>query len=574
MVSPGNFIGNYRILTQLLHDTSSSSYLAEHTSLSSVPVVITLWHDIMFITSEDCIAFKRQSEFASSQESTRVLPIIDSGTKENSPYIVTVYNDKALNLLRNYVTRINQATQAAKQQHPNNSHALVKAFLHVLSESTEKNDAALASLAGNSSCSFQQSISENGPHGPQKRSSMGSRSLQNSRWKTWTLVAFLLVVVVGSGMFLFTVLPATAATVTITPARDEFIQTYHVAVVQGNPRNLQVKGHVVSYASPQQSQTVTVTGKGHHDATQATGMLTISQVHFYSPSDAGTPIDASVIDSTSGVSIAIDHSFDGSEGGSVTVSAHATNPGSGGNISAYNIDGIYYIDSIINGVPTGTHIGTAYVQNPQDFTGGQDARDYTFLQQLDIDGVANRLEGQLTPDAQTKAKQLIQPGEMWVKDIQCSPNVTANHNVNDETGDTTINVIITCSGEVVSAQAMLLSAVDAHKADAIARFGNGYRLVGDIITGTPIQSSPVDMTYTIRTDGIWVFLYDLAQKQQIAQLIAGRSQINATNLLLEHKDIHQVVIHTNGGLGSALPTSPRNIRIILITITGLHANNR
>ena len=67
-------------------------------------------------------------------------------------------------------------------------------------------------------------------------------------------------------------------------------------------------------------------------------------------------------------------------------------------------------------------------------------------------------------------------------------------------------------------------------------------------------------------DGIWVFQYDLAQKRQIAQLIAGRSQINATNLLLEHKDIHQVVIHTNGGLGSALPTSPRNIRIILISM--------
>jgi hypothetical protein len=265
--------------------------------------------------------------------------------------------------------------------------------------------------------------------------------------------------------------------------------------------------------------------------------------------------------------------FTAIEGGTTTVNATAKTAGQAGNIGAYDINGLYdiYLYSSQYDV-FGTKIGTAYLQNPSAFTGGQDAYDYKYVQRQDIDGVVNTLSGQLMPDAQKQAQQQQQSDEQFVHDIACSNVVNSDHKVQDQADSVTVTVQVTCSAIAYKKQDLLTAAINAQKADEITRLGTSYRLSGAITTGTPAlvpTSQEGSAIYGVPTDGIWVFQIDAAQQQAIALAIAGRSQQAAIDQLLQRKGIKNVAIATAGSIGTALPTSPGSIKCVVVRVPGL-----
>ena len=557
MIEPSNFIDNYRILKKVAVSNLSSTYIAEHTPVSTTPILITLWHGIQFTTSEDTQTFLKKAKHGVIFRNQQRIPILDAQLYHQSPYIVTAFNEQASATLDTHTKFIDHVVDNRRALHPDEPHASIDAFLYMFCTSSNTNltfDFLTANKATSTAPHIAIGLKQWQPKPPSRRIYIIAS------------IVLLLVLLIGGTAFLVNSLPANTATVTITPQSERITHTYAISLVTGNPTTGQVKEHAISYTTPSQSQTVPATGQIHHDATKAQGQVEVSQIHLFNSSDNNSSVGPSNILANDGTVITID-AFTATEGGSLTVNASAAAGGQAGNISPLDINGL---DSISN--TQGTQIGFAYIQNTNAFTGGQDASDSKYVQQQDIDGAANPLAAQLTPTAQQQAQQQLQPSEQLVQDITCSNTVNTDHQAQDTADTVTVTVQVTCTGIAYNPQDLLTAAINAQKADETTRHVTTYQLSGAITTGTPqlstsSQSDPV--IYQVPTDGIWVFQIDKTQQQELAQSIAGRSQQDATNQLLQNKGIKSVVITTTGNPGSPLPTSPDNIKFTIVPIPGL-----
>ena len=385
------------------------------------------------------------------------------------------------------------------------------------------------------------------------------------RWKLIALIAFIVLLVGGSAPFLIfwltTVLPATGATVTVTPVRQHLSKNYTMYAVTGAPdvAQNQTQARVLSVTTKAQSKTVKATGTGHQDAAQAEGKVTIS------PISGTVPVGNLQIPGNSGVNVIVDVTKSISSG-SQAFDAYAVKTGSGGNIPAYDIDSSYQL--VVNANVK------FYAQNTQAFTGGQDAHDYTFVEQSDIDGAATPLVDQLTSDAQTAVQQQVQANEQFASTPECTPNIKANHKANDRVTAVTVTVTVTCKGEVYNAQAAQPLASGLLKGDAASQLGAHYALIGDMVIGTP-QAVTTDehgtVTLNVSAEGTWVYQFSDAQKHSFAQLIAGKSLADAQTLLRKQEGINKVSISTTGGWGHALPTSVNDIKFTIVAAPGSQA---
>jgi Baseplate J-like protein len=159
------------------------------------------------------------------------------------------------------------------------------------------------------------------------------------------------------------------ATVTIIPASQ----------TQTLSGRLQL-GRVLSPLTITQAQTIPTTGIGHQSAKSATGLVTFYNGQFQSVMIAA----GTIFTGTSGVQISTDHEATIPAGhppsyGQASVQAHAVNPGSQGNIPAYDINQVCCAASV-------------FAKNTEVFTGGQDARTYTTVTQDDIHNLSTVLK--------------------------------------------------------------------------------------------------------------------------------------------------------------------------------------
>ena len=146
-------------------------------------------------------------------------------------------------------------------------------------------------------------------------------------------------------------------------------------------------GRVLNPITLSQSQTVPTTGHGHQDAKQATGELT-----FYNGQSSQVTIPAgTMVTGNDGAQIITDQDATIPPAnqtipptcGQTTVSAHAKDPGTRGNISTGDINQSCCATSIL-------------VQNTAPFYGGQDARDFQTVTKTDITNAATPLQATVT----------------------------------------------------------------------------------------------------------------------------------------------------------------------------------
>ncbi len=359
-----------------------------------------------------------------------------------------------------------------------------------------------------------------------------------------------------------------SATVTITPASSDLTNTYEIFGVTGtpDPSQRQVQARQLSSTSPTQSRTVNATGVMQTSGIQATGTITFYNGAFKDQQvNGGTTFILA-----SGVRIVTDRSVDipaastppNSHAGSASVSAHAAAIGPAGNIAALTIDGTCCSTD-----------GSIFAKNIAAFSGGQDPQNFTVVSQSDIDGAAKPLENALTPEAQNTVKSQIHPNEKLVNSLQCTPNVTSDHNAGDRATNVTVTVKVTCSGEVYDQQAAQLIASNLLKQQAAKTPGPGYALVGDLTTKVTqvMVTDPKKGTLLlqVKAEGIWVFQFSDAQKQALANLIAGKSKQNALALLVKQPGIAKADIVVSGGDGNTLPADPTQITIVVQSVPGL-----
>ena len=345
---------------------------------------------------------------------------------------------------------------------------------------------------------------------------------------------------------------STTAVVTITPKSQTVSNTFAIVAVTGtpDPTKREVKARILTATSPTQSKTVT--SSGSIPGTRATGTL-----NFLNTSNSSKSFGSVTLRGASGVSVTFNGPITVSAiPGSLTVTGFAVNVGSAGNIGALDI--------------SGSCCATGITVKNGGFGGGQNPQPNSVVLQSDINGAADALTATLTPVAQSDLQKQVKANEQVVPGtMKCAKSTfTANHVAGDHAPNVTVTVAITCKEEVYDQQAALTMAANLLKTQASKDPGPAYALTGNIVTAVT-KATVVDAKGTVSllvsAQGVWVYLFSDAVKQDFKNHIANMSQQNAMKYLLSQPGVSDVRIVISSG--TTLPDAA-HITIEIVAIPG------
>ncbi len=348
---------------------------------------------------------------------------------------------------------------------------------------------------------------------------------------------------------------ANSTTVTLVPDSKTENNNYLIRGVQSNPdaNKQEVLARVVTVSSASQSKTVSATGVRQTQATAASGTIT-----FYNSLPTSQTIAITPFTLASGVKFennanAVVPAANLPTTGFITVNAHAITLGSRGNIGARAYNGACCTTGVtaINGA----------------FSGGQDAQNYTFVQQGDIQGAVNALQPALLGDAEAALKANIHSGEQVAGNTTCSPNTTSDHNAGDRVASVTVTVKVTCQTQVYDQKGTLALVTNLLTAKATNDYGTDYALVGNVVTQAKVQNvSNGIVNLLVSAKGIWAYQFTTARQLELKKLIAGRSSSDAITILKSQKGVADASLNPNSG---TLPTNLDSIKFVIQAVTGL-----
>ncbi|HEX4204960.1 MAG TPA: baseplate J/gp47 family protein [Ktedonobacteraceae bacterium] len=363
------------------------------------------------------------------------------------------------------------------------------------------------------------------------------------------------------------IVPGTTApaTVTITPDSKVVSNSYVIlGVTNGKADNNQRQVNARTLTSQPQSQTKTITGSGHNQvpAARARGRLTFFNGSFTSFSvSAGERFNAgNGVFVTNDTLVTIPAAVPGGNQGSASVEAHATNAGSVGNVAAGSISGTCCTAS-----------NSVFVHNSAAFSGGQDAKNYNFVQQGDVNAFVNGVKEQLTTKANDSLKSSLKSGEQLAAATNCPAQVNTSAPIGDLGRDvptTNATVSVTCKSMAYDQAGMTSIVSKLLQSKATTDAGPGYALKGNIVVHPQVQSMTANgsVTLLVSAQGLWVYQFTAQQKQQLAKQIAGKSTNDAKTLLASQAGVHNVSISVNN---SVLPNDANQISMVVQDVPGL-----
>lgn len=331
------------------------------------------------------------------------------------------------------------------------------------------------------------------------------------------------------------------ATVTIIPKSQTVTMT---GIVQ--------LGRVLQPLTISQSQTTPTTGKGHQDVRAATGT-----VMFYNGQQTSqTVAQGTVFTGSDGVSIETTQSAIIPPGnpntgyGTVTVTAQAVEAGSKGNIQAGDVN---------------TPIALAVFVKNNQFTGGQNARDFPTVNQQDINKLSTSLKKAVAQSMQAALQGQLTPDEQ-VFMLPCSPTVTSDHQPGQEAAAVNITLSETCSAVAYNEEALHVQATALLITQATKQIGAKYTLVGAIHV-TIRQAIVVHRTPSLvfSAQGEWVYGVTNAQQQVLKSLIAGKTKQQALQTLAHLPGIVKAAIGDRDDT-TRLPRNPALIHLVILVM--------
>jgi hypothetical protein len=385
-------------------------------------------------------------------------------------------------------------------------------------------------------------------------------------WRLLILSGVILLVLLGMGLFLsrpvLNLFFPPTATVTIVPLSQQLQHTYPMMAVLGvpDPSKNQVDARALYANSQTQSQTVKASGQGHIAGQQAQGTLV-----FYNASTARQTVPAGTITfASNGVAVVNDDTLtlpplDPAAGPSaITDSAHTVNVGSSQNMPAYALNNQLCC------------AGSVYVSNTEPFFGGQDAQTFSYVQQSDIDAVSTALSVSLGRQAAMALQGQVRANERMVGAPRCMPQVRSNHQAGDRASSVSVDVVISCVGEVYDMQAVQVLASRDLTQDATTSPGPAYISVGAILTqvAKAIPDSQGNIALVVNAVGIWAYQFSDARRAHLAGLITNKESQDAQALLLRQAGVRRVTITLTGVGVTTLPGDTRHITVAVEAVQG------
>jgi serine/threonine protein kinase len=342
--------------------------------------------------------------------------------------------------------------------------------------------------------------------------------------------------------------PATimgGTTVTITPASQRIANTYTILAITNGTPDANQRQIAARTLSAQQAQTKTINGTGHNQvpATAAKGIVTFTN----GSANTFTVAAGSLLPAGNGVSVTIDTpavipAANPPNLGKITVPAHTTTSGANANIPPNSVNGTC--------CTTGNFI---YARNTAAFTGGQDAKNYTFVQKSDVDAFVNAVKPQLMQQANNALSAQLQAGEQLAQPAACQANVQNDNPIGDQGQNipsTNAAVTVTCKATAYDQNGLRSLVTNLLQQQASVSIGPHYALQGPITVHTQNQQINQDNSVTLLIDayGTWIYQFSSDQRQQLARLIAGKSADAARMLLEQQAGIRNVTIATSSGV--------------------------
>lgn len=382
-------------------------------------------------------------------------------------------------------------------------------------------------------------------------------ALPGSRFPLFAKVIYVLFVVsllvaVGN---LFSLAFLQSVTVTIVASVKPITATHTLQVVTGIPTSeSQVQARQLTPITLSQTTTVAATGTAHQEPTYAIGYLTFyngqfTQVHI----PAGTQLTASdgtaLVTNQTVIIPAVDASATPPAIGQATVAAHALYMGSAGNISAFSINGPCCTTSVL-------------VKNTQAFTGGQDARTFTIVRQSDITNAATTLKQSLSQSMQGAVNAQVQKGEALLP-VSCSPTVSSDKQPGDEATSIHVSASETCNGQVYN-KAHLLQTLQHQFITTVAQqLGKGFSLIDRVRVSLSTSYTSQGMFLAVTCLGVWGYVPNGQQQEEIKQQLAGKTQDQAAHTLTTLSGIQSFTINTHE---RKLPNDPNRIQLVFLYV--------
>ena len=278
-------------------------------------------------------------------------------------------------------------------------------------------------------------------------------------------------------------------------------------------------GRVLQPITISQSQTVPTTGRGHQDARAATGTVT-----FYNGQLNSIFIPAGLLlTGSDGVQIVTDQdaSIPASnlpQVGQVTVHAHAINPGSKGNIAAYDIN-------------QGCCATAIKAVNSNSFYNGQDERNFQTVSKNDIDRAASPLKATLAQSMTGALEGQLKPLEQ-LSLLPCSPTLTPNQNVGDEAIQVKVTISETCTAAALNSNDLTMKAMQLLTSQEYKKLGSGYSLFGTAnVSVIQATITPHLVFLSFKATGMWVYGLSSKAQELIKKEIEGKTRDQVLKIL-------------------------------------------
>jgi len=309
-------------------------------------------------------------------------------------------------------------------------------------------------------------------------------------------------------------------------------------------------GRILAPLTLSQSASVPATGRGHQDAQTATGTVTfyngLFTSQFIAQGTVYTGSDGIQIVTTQDATIPPGNPSTGY--GTVTVAAQAQQKGTSGNIPAGDIN-----ITINNGL---------LVRNNQ-FSNGQDERNFQFVTKSDIENAAIPLKATVTQSVTAALQTQLKDSEQ-LETLPCAPQVSADHQINEEATSVKVTATLTCSAIAYNQTTLQEQATRLLTAQAFKKLGSGYSLLGTIqVTVTHAIPTHTIPTLVLSLTGTWTYALSSAAQQRVKDLVNGKTYQEALHILRSLPGIEKASLawdeHTK------LPEDPKDIHLLLIT---------
>jgi hypothetical protein len=310
-------------------------------------------------------------------------------------------------------------------------------------------------------------------------------------------------------------------------------------------------GRILAPLTLSQSATVATTGKGHQDPKQATGTITFYNGLF----SAQTVSAGTTLTGNDGVQVVTDQdavipAANPPSLGIATVSAHAVSAGSSGNIAAYDVNQQCCATAM-------KAVNTAF------FSGGQDERNFQFVTKTDIENAATPLKAALIQSVTAALQTQLKDNEQFVT-LPCAPQVSADHQINEEASSIKVTATLTCSGVAYNQTTLEQQATQLLTTQAFKKLGPGYSVYGTIqVTVTHAIPTRTIPTLALSLSGTWTYALSSRQQQRVKDLVKGKTYQEALHILLSLPGIEKASLawdeHTK------LPEDPKDIHLLLIS---------